>query len=81
MKNANVRDAVAIIELAATLEEGILKGEQWDELKVAEALKGFRKQQKYFKPKKSSSKYKNQYAKQEVIETEKVVSRKFVPTK
>ena len=49
MKNANVRDAVAIIKLAATLEEGILKGEQWDELKVAEALKGFRKQQKYFK--------------------------------
>ena len=49
MKNANVRDAVAIIELAATLEDGILKAEQWDELKVAEALKGFRKQQKYFK--------------------------------
>ena len=49
MKNANLRDVVAIIELAATLEEGILKGEDWDELKVAKVLKDLRKKQKYFK--------------------------------
>lgn len=49
MKNANLRDVVAIIELAATLEDGILKGEEWDELKVAHVLKDLRKQQKHFK--------------------------------
>ena len=49
MKNANLRDVVAIIELAATLEEGILKGEDWDELKVANVLKDLRKKQKHFK--------------------------------
>ena len=42
MKNANLRDVVAIIELAATLEEGILKGEDWGELKVANVLKDLR---------------------------------------
>ena len=49
MKNANIRDAVAIIELAATLEDGLLKGENWDELKVAKTLKNLRKKQKYYK--------------------------------
>ena len=49
MKNANVRDVVAIMELAANLEDGILRGEQWDELKVSKALKNLRKKQKHFK--------------------------------
>ena len=49
MKNANVRDVVAIMELAATLEDGIIKGEDWDELKVSKVLKKFRKKQKHFK--------------------------------
>ena len=49
MKNANVRDVVAIMELAATLEDGILRGENWDELKVSKVLKNLRKKQKHFK--------------------------------
>ena len=49
MKNANMRDVVAIMELAAILEDGISKGEDWDELKVSNVLKDLRKKQKYFK--------------------------------
>ena len=49
MKRANIRDAVAIIELASTLEDGVAAGEDWDELKVAHKLKAFRQKQKYYK--------------------------------
>ena len=49
MKNANIRDAVAIIELASTLEDGMMAGEYWDELKVAETLKNLRKRQQHYK--------------------------------
>ncbi len=34
MINANIRDAVALIDLAQRLDEGMANGEQWDELKV-----------------------------------------------
>ena len=34
MLAANVRDAVALIDVAATVEEGMENGEEWDELKV-----------------------------------------------
>ena len=49
MKNANVRDVLAIIELATILEDGLLKGEHWDELKVSQVLEDLRKKQKHFK--------------------------------
>ena len=49
MKKANIRDAVAIIEFASTIEKGILAGEHWDELKADETLKAFRKKQKHYK--------------------------------
>ena len=49
MKNANIKDVVAIIELATMLEDGLLRGEHWDELKVSQVLEDLRKQQKYFK--------------------------------
>ena len=49
MKSANIRDSVAIMELASTLEDGILGGEHWDELKVAKELEDLRKQQQYYK--------------------------------
>ena len=41
MKNANKRDVVAIIELAAMLEDGLSRGEHWDELKVTQVLENF----------------------------------------
>ncbi len=34
MLRSHVRDSVALIDLAARLEEGMAKGEEWDELKV-----------------------------------------------
>ena len=49
MKNANIADAVAIIELASKLEDGMIAGEYWDELKVADELEDLRKQQKHYK--------------------------------
>ena len=35
MIQANVRDAVALIDLMARLDEGMAAGEEWDELKVS----------------------------------------------
>ena len=49
MKSANIRDVVAIIELATMLEDGLLRGEHWDELKVSQVLEDLRNKQKYFK--------------------------------
>ena len=45
MKSANIRDAVALIEMADILDRGMAKREDWDELKVAEKLKKLRGQQ------------------------------------
>lgn len=45
MKAANIRDAVALIEFADILEQGMAKGEEWDELKAASKLKKLRQQQ------------------------------------
>ena len=45
MKSANLRDAVALIEMADILERGMNSGEDWNELKVAEKLKKLRQQQ------------------------------------
>ena len=45
MKSANIRDAVALMEMADILERGMAKNEDWDELKVAKKLKKLRGQQ------------------------------------
>ena len=49
MRKANISDAVAIIEFASTIEEGIMAGEDWTELKAASKLKSLREKQKYYK--------------------------------
>lgn len=49
MKNAHIRDAVALIEFASDIEDGMAKGEVWDELKVARRLKELRSTQKWNK--------------------------------
>lgn len=49
MKNANIRDAVALIEMASEVEHGMANGENWTELKVAKKLEKLRSQQKHFK--------------------------------
>ena len=45
MKRANIRDSVAVIELAAELEEGMAKGEEWTELKTVQRLQHLRSKQ------------------------------------
>ena len=45
MKSANIRDSVAVIELASELEDGMAKGEEWTELKVVERLQRLRSKQ------------------------------------
>ena len=50
MKRANIRDAVALIELASEVEHDITSGEEdWTELKVAMRLKALRSQQMHFR--------------------------------
>ena len=50
MKRANIRDAVALIELASEVEHDITSGEKdWTELKVAMRLKALRSQQMHFR--------------------------------
>lgn len=49
MKSANIRDAVALIEMASEVEHGMANGENWTELKVAKKLEKLRSQQKHFK--------------------------------
>ncbi len=48
MLRAHVRDSVALIDLAARLEEGMAAGEEWDELKVARELRQRRKAQEHY---------------------------------
>jgi Xaa-Pro aminopeptidase len=49
MDKANIKDAVAVVEMAAKLEEGMANGEEWTELKVSKKLENFRSQQEWFK--------------------------------
>ena len=49
MRQANIRDAVALIELASELEQGMSEGEYWDELKASNRIKKLRSQQLYNK--------------------------------
>lgn len=49
MLDAHVRDSVALIDMAARLEDGMAAGEHWDELKVMKELTNRRKLQKYYK--------------------------------
>ena len=47
MINANIKDAVALIDFSSLLEEGITeRDEEWDELKAASKLASLRRQQK-----------------------------------
>ena len=49
MEEANIKDAVALISLAAKLEEGMARGEEWTELSVSNELERLRGEQSYFK--------------------------------
>ncbi|XP_023223651.1 xaa-Pro aminopeptidase 1-like [Centruroides sculpturatus] len=49
MKNAHIRDAVAIIDFLALLEEEVKAGKHWDEMSAAKMLAKFRKEQEYYK--------------------------------
>ena len=50
MENANIKDAVALIALAAELEQSMEDGsEVWDEISVSERLLEYRMKQKLFK--------------------------------
>ena len=47
MKESYIRDSVAIMEVAAILDEEIPKGKYWDEFTASEKLKKLRSKQKY----------------------------------
>jgi len=49
MKNANIKDAVALIAFSAELEKGIEAGEEWDEMRAARRLLEYRNKQNLFK--------------------------------
>jgi len=48
MENANLKDAVALIAFSAELEEGMINGDNWDELKVSKRLYEYRSKQELF---------------------------------
>ncbi|GIY98904.1 xaa-Pro aminopeptidase 1 [Caerostris extrusa] len=45
MKNAALKDSVAIVDFVAMLEQQVLQGKHWDEIKAAKTLAKFRKEQ------------------------------------
>lgn len=45
MESANIRDAVALIDFADILEQGMERGEDWDELKADKRLTALRREQ------------------------------------
>ena len=47
MKRANVKDAVAIIEFAQEIEEGLSNGDVWTELRASDRVTALRKLQKH----------------------------------
>ena len=49
MIDANIRDAVAVIDTAAKVEDGMANGEDWDEAKVMNVLEQARREQKNFR--------------------------------
>ena len=49
MKKACLKDSVALIELASEMEEGMAKGDKWNEIKVSKRLLELRSQQKHYK--------------------------------
>lgn len=49
MKNAHVRDAAALIDFLALLEEEVKTGKHWNEISAAETLRKFRKEQEFYK--------------------------------
>ena len=51
MENANLKDAVALIAFSAELEEGMINGDNWDELKVSKRLYEYRSKQELFQVK------------------------------
>ncbi|KAG1697394.1 putative Xaa-Pro aminopeptidase P [Nymphon striatum] len=49
MRNAHFRDSAVIVDFVSSLEEGIGKGEHWDEMKAVETLAELRSKQQYNK--------------------------------
>ncbi|CAL1270903.1 unnamed protein product [Larinioides sclopetarius] len=48
MKNAALKDSVAIVDFIAMLEQQVWQGKHWDEIKAAKTLAQFRKEQEGF---------------------------------
>ncbi|XP_055925611.1 xaa-Pro aminopeptidase ApepP-like isoform X4 [Argiope bruennichi] len=48
MKNAALKDSVAIVDFIALLEQQVQQGKHWDEIKAAKVLAQFRKEQEGF---------------------------------
>ncbi|KAG8190217.1 hypothetical protein JTE90_011938 [Oedothorax gibbosus] len=46
MKNAALKDSIAIVDFIAMLDQQIQKGKHWDEIKAAETLLQYRREQK-----------------------------------